>query len=138
MYQLIFNEPATEKDKSDLHSFVRTLNNLMKKFDTERITKIFFMFSKLLWGPGAQGISAFDPKEDEEVKNIYLINSSNDEFICPSETDEKNQSGAYDDLLKQLSELKDENDSLKQLLEVYHIYLKGGEEDGSRRHETIK
>lgn len=45
---------------------------------------------------------------------------------------------AYDDLLKQFNELKEENYSYKQLLEVYHIYLKGGEEDGSRRHETIK
>ena len=37
----------------------------------------------------------------------------------------------FDELVKQLNELKEENESLKQLCEVYHIVLKGGEEDGS-------
>lgn len=97
MYQLIFNEPATEKDKNDLHSFVRTLNNLMKKFDTERVTKIFFMFSKLLWGPGAQGISAFDPKEDEEVKT-----------------------SAYNQFLKAFPELKQYSSEIEEMKEKYY------------------
>lgn len=97
MYQLIFNEPATEKDKKDLHSFVRTLNNLMKKFDTERITKVFFMFSKLLWGPGAQGISAFDPKEDEEVKT-----------------------SAYNQFLKAFPELKQYESEIEEMKTTYY------------------
>lgn len=97
MYQLIFNEPATEKDKNDLHSFVRTLNNLMKKFDTERVTKIFFMFSKLLWGPGAQGISAFDPKEDEEVKT-----------------------SAYNQFLKAFPELKQYESEIEEMKATYY------------------
>lgn len=101
MYQLIFNEPATEKDKNDLHSFVRTLNNLMKKFDTERVTKIFFMFSKLLWGPGAQGISAFDPEEDKQVKTA-----------------------AYNQFLKAFPELKQYESEIEEMKNEYYSSYK--------------
>lgn len=97
MYQLIFNEPATDKDKNDLHSFIRTLNNLMKKFSTERVIKVFFLFSKLLWGPGAQGISAFDPKEDEEVKT-----------------------SAYNQFLKAFPELKQYSSEIEEMKNIYY------------------
>ena len=43
----------------------------------------------------------------KEVKKKDLLNLSNDKFNCQSETDEKNQSGAYDDLLKLWNSLKD-------------------------------
>jgi hypothetical protein len=55
------------------------------------------MFSKLLWGPGAQGISAFDPKEDEEVKT-----------------------SAYNQFLKAFPELKQYESEIEEMKTTYY------------------
>lgn len=68
IFNLIFGFEPSAQDKKDMHSFVRTINHLMKEFDEERITKVFFMMAKIMWGAGAQGISAFDPEEDKQLK----------------------------------------------------------------------
>lgn len=97
MYQLIFGEAPTESEKKDLHSYVRTLNNLMGAFDEERVRKVFFTFCKLIWGPGAQGISAFDPNEDREVKEA-----------------------AYKQFLKAFPELKQYGSEINEMKDVYY------------------
>lgn len=97
MYQLIFGEAPSESEKKDLHSYVRTLNNLMGAFDEERIRKVFFMFCKLIWGPGAQGISAFDPNEDREVKDA-----------------------AYEQFLKAFPELKQYESEIEEMKDTYY------------------
>ena len=74
MFVEIFGEnpPPTEEDLKKFWSYVGLLSLVSERLSPQESVKVYERFVNRLYGEGAQGISATDPKEDESVKDAII------------------------------------------------------------------
>jgi len=97
IFEFMFGRLPKGAERRDLKSFAKTLKIMKKEFKVQKVEQIFWLFIRLLWSKGSQGIERNNPAEDKNIKMA-----------------------AYKEFLKVFPFLKKHEPEIKKMIEEYY------------------